>query len=142
MYGHTYSKSMDQPGKVTNPARGQLDRGNEYFPVPVRTRNQLEAYVTLGVHSLQTNMVNQASFSIILRQQLASYLRLSAGSSKLWYCIYLPLRRQQSFYSAGFSWCRKFKFKYKGLQYEPALTAARHSLLRPPIAGSYIHIYI
>ena len=24
------SKSMDQPGKVANPARGQLDRKNEY----------------------------------------------------------------------------------------------------------------
>ena len=24
MYGHTSSKSMDQPGKVANPARGQL----------------------------------------------------------------------------------------------------------------------
>ena len=24
MYGHTYSKSMDQPGKVANPACGQL----------------------------------------------------------------------------------------------------------------------
>ena len=35
-YGHTYSKSMDQPGKVANPARGQLNRENEYFPVPVR----------------------------------------------------------------------------------------------------------
>ena len=31
-----YSKSMDQPGKVTNPARGQLNMENEYFPVPVR----------------------------------------------------------------------------------------------------------
>ena len=28
-----YSKSMDQPGKVANPARGQLNRENEYFPV-------------------------------------------------------------------------------------------------------------
>ena len=28
MYGHTYSKSMYQPGKVTNPARGQLNREN------------------------------------------------------------------------------------------------------------------
>ena len=28
MYGHTYSKSMDQPGKVANPARGQLNREN------------------------------------------------------------------------------------------------------------------
>ena len=29
----TYSKSMDQPGKVANPAQGQLNRENEYFPV-------------------------------------------------------------------------------------------------------------
>ena len=28
MYGHTYSKSMDPPGKVVNPARGQLNREN------------------------------------------------------------------------------------------------------------------
>ena len=26
---------MDKPDKVANPARGQLDRKNEYFPVPV-----------------------------------------------------------------------------------------------------------
>ena len=32
----TYNKSKDQPGKVANPARGQLNRENEYFPVPVR----------------------------------------------------------------------------------------------------------
>ena len=31
-----YSRVMDQPGKVANPARGQLNRENEYFPVPVR----------------------------------------------------------------------------------------------------------
>ena len=36
MYGHTYSKSMDQPGKVASPARGQLIRKNEYLPVRVR----------------------------------------------------------------------------------------------------------
>ena len=28
--------SMDQPGKVANPARGQLNKENEYFPVSVR----------------------------------------------------------------------------------------------------------
>ena len=28
MYGHTYSKSIDQPGKVASPARGQLNREN------------------------------------------------------------------------------------------------------------------
>ena len=34
----TYSKSEDQPGKVANPARGQLNRENDFFPVPVRAR--------------------------------------------------------------------------------------------------------
>ena len=32
----TCSKGKDQPGKVVNPAHGQLNRENEYFPVPVR----------------------------------------------------------------------------------------------------------
>ena len=27
---------MNQPGKVANPSRGQLNRENEYSPVPVR----------------------------------------------------------------------------------------------------------
>ena len=36
MYGHTYSKSMDQPDKVANPARDQPNgEKNEYFPVRV-----------------------------------------------------------------------------------------------------------
>ena len=35
MYGHTNSKSMDQPGKVASPARGQLNRKYEDFPVRV-----------------------------------------------------------------------------------------------------------
>ena len=30
------SQSVDQPGKVASPARGQLNRENYYFPVPVR----------------------------------------------------------------------------------------------------------
>ena len=36
MYGHTYRNGMDQPGKVANPARGQLSKENQYFPVRVR----------------------------------------------------------------------------------------------------------
>ena len=35
MYGDIYSKSKDQPGKVANPARGQLNRENECFSLPV-----------------------------------------------------------------------------------------------------------
>ena len=36
MYSHTYSKSMDQPGKVANPARDQLnmDKLMRAFPPP------------------------------------------------------------------------------------------------------------
>ena len=30
LYGHTYSKSKDQPGKVANPAHGQLNRDNAF----------------------------------------------------------------------------------------------------------------
>ena len=33
-----FSKSMDKPGNVANPARGQLKRETEYFPVPVRAQ--------------------------------------------------------------------------------------------------------
>ena len=36
MFGHTHIKSMDQPGKVANPACSQLNRENEYFPVRIR----------------------------------------------------------------------------------------------------------
>ena len=34
----TYNKSKDQPCKVVNPARGQLNRENKYFPVRVCLR--------------------------------------------------------------------------------------------------------
>ena len=34
----TYNKGMDKPGKVANPARGQLDRKNEIF---LRPRSRL-----------------------------------------------------------------------------------------------------
>ena len=32
----TYNKGKDQPGKVANPARGQLNRETYFFSVPVR----------------------------------------------------------------------------------------------------------
>ena len=75
-------------------------------------------------------MVSQASFTIIFRQQFAGHLRLSTGLSRLWYCIYLPLRRQQSFYSTGLSCCRGVRFQYNGLQYELAPQATKLSFLR------------
>ena len=36
VWSHTYSKIIDQTGKVANPARGQLNRENEHFAVRVR----------------------------------------------------------------------------------------------------------
>ena len=36
MYDHHKQQSMDQPGKVADPARGQLNRENTHFSVPVR----------------------------------------------------------------------------------------------------------
>ena len=33
---HIYSKGKDQSGQMANPARGQLNREKEFFPVPVR----------------------------------------------------------------------------------------------------------
>ena len=53
-----------------------------------------------------------------------SYQRLPAISSELWYCICLPLRRQRSFYSTGFSCCTKFKFQYNGLYCTVELASA------------------
>ena len=32
----SYSKGKDQPGKVVNPAHGQLNRENDFFSVLVR----------------------------------------------------------------------------------------------------------
>ena len=36
MYGHHIYQEKDQPGKVANPARGQLTREIVFFPVSVR----------------------------------------------------------------------------------------------------------
>ena len=37
MYGHPYIKGgNDQPGKVVNPTRGQLNREFDFFPVRLR----------------------------------------------------------------------------------------------------------
>ena len=37
---------MDQPGKVANPARGQLNRENEYFPIRARARLKISSRKT------------------------------------------------------------------------------------------------
>ena len=65
MYGHTYSKSMDQPGKVANPACGKLNRENVFF---LRPRSRLRIWsretgsavpsrVSLVISILRLNLV-------------------------------------------------------------------------------------
>ena len=66
VWSHIYSKSMDQPGKVASPARGQLNRKNEYFPVRVRsclriwsreTSSAVPSRVILLISILRLNLV-------------------------------------------------------------------------------------
>ena len=75
VHGHTYSKkSIDQPGKVANPARGQLNRENEYFPVSPRSR--------LRIWSRETGSAVPSRVSLLI-----SILRLNLGFLRF------PLRR-------------------------------------------------
>ena len=55
MYGPTYSKSMDQPGKVASPARGQLNK---------KTNISLSAFVP-------ENLVSRDGFGSPVPRQLA-----------------------------------------------------------------------
>ena len=64
MYGYmyvcmviTFSKGKDQPGMVANPARGQLNRENEYFSVP---NNIILYYFTL-YYVLRSNFLQYNS---------------------------------------------------------------------------------
>ena len=57
MYGHTYSKCMDQlnqPGKVSNPARGQLNRKKKslsaFAPENLVSRDEFGSPVTVFPH--------------------------------------------------------------------------------------------
>ena len=34
VYDHHIQQNKDQPGKIANPARGQLNRESEHFPFP------------------------------------------------------------------------------------------------------------
>ena len=63
MYGHTYSKSMDQPGKVASPVRGQLNR---------KINISLSAFVP-------ENLVSRDGFGSLVPRQPA-YLHTQAES--------------------------------------------------------------
>ena len=65
MVTHTYSKTMDQPGKVASPARGQLNRKDELFSCPRsclriwsrETGSTVSSSVSLLISILRLNLV-------------------------------------------------------------------------------------
>ena len=76
MYGHTYSKSsMDQPGKVANPARGQLNREEKTNPCSrsclgvwsretgLETGSAVPSRVSLLISILRLNLVRTYGIS-------------------------------------------------------------------------------
>ena len=65
----TYTKSMDQPGEVANPARGQLNRENEHSPV-------LRACLRIWSHETGSAVPSRVSLFILHAQaEYGAYLR-------------------------------------------------------------------
>ena len=82
MYGHTYSKSMNQAGKVANPARGQLNRENEYFPVRVCAR---EFGLARRVRQSRPASASSSPYSDLIWCLLTGFLPSSAAASVYMY---------------------------------------------------------
>ena len=67
MYGRTYSKSMDQPGKVVNPACGQLNGKND-------------EYISLSAFA-PANLVSRGGFgSPVPRQPAHLHIQAESGA--------------------------------------------------------------
>ena len=84
MYGHTYSKSMDQPDKVANPARDQVNRENSYFPVRVRAGE-----FGLARRVRQASPVPRQSAHLHTQAESGAYLRDSSRFPRRRPFIYL-----------------------------------------------------
>ena len=68
MYGHTYSKRMEQPGKFANPARGQLNKESEYFSTLVRASE-----LGLARRVRQSRPASACSFSTLRLNMVLTY---------------------------------------------------------------------
>ena len=84
MYSHTYRKRKDQPGKVANPARGQLNKENEYFPLRVpshlriwsrETGSAVPPRVSLLISILRLNMVLTYGISLEFRDGVHLFIQ-------------------------------------------------------------------
>ena len=70
MYGHTYSKNIDQPGKqIANPARGQLNRGKIHISLSAFAPENLVSREGFGspVPSQPAHLHTQAESGAYLR---------------------------------------------------------------------------
>ena len=59
----TYSKGKDQPGKVSNPARGQLDMETVFFPYP---RENMVSRDGLGSPSRVSLLISILRLNLVL----------------------------------------------------------------------------
>ena len=92
---------MDQPRKVANPARGQLNRENEYFPVRVRawqlglSRNGFGSLVPrqpAHLHNTQANLVLTYGIPPEFRggvHLFILYRHMSSGQSRVYRVAHL-----------------------------------------------------
>ena len=84
VWSHTYSRSMDQPCKVANPARGQLNREDEYFPCS-RSRLRIWSRETGSAVPSRVSLL----ISILSQAESGAYLRDSSRVSRRHPFIYL-----------------------------------------------------
>ena len=61
---------MDQPGKVANPARGQLNRGNEHSPIPARAREICLARRVRPHSRVRSVMLSKESHSTLITSEI------------------------------------------------------------------------
>ena len=75
---------MDQPGKVANPARGQLKRENKIFPVPVRAwESDLARRIRLSCPTSACSF-SQLRLTLVLTQEIPPDFR---GSGVIPECV-------------------------------------------------------
>ena len=67
--GHTYSKGKDQPDKVANPARGQLNREN-VFPLSSFAPESLVSRDGFGVPSRVSLLISKLRLNLVLTYRI------------------------------------------------------------------------
>ena len=71
-----YSEGKGQPGKVANPARGELNRENEHFPVGLRSRLRIWSRETASaVLSRVSLLISILSPNLVLTYEIPPEFR-------------------------------------------------------------------